>query len=230
MAHIAFPYTSTSYSSTTAPELIPHTSTVTFTTNSTTVETITQQTTTTSQVWNIGQTTLYCDFDNQSVEWTSQSSALSVGMDVKVSWNASNTIDIYVFNSTQYSNWVSSGTTSPNVAEQSNAPISGSLRFNVSDSGMYWLVLHNPHLGLFCAGSSNPIVHSATGEETHQVPVVSTVTQTQTYTTSSQTISTQTATTTIVSSTVISGTGTTTTTKSCSFAFWGWLFGSKACP
>ncbi|MGD0477260.1 MAG: hypothetical protein ABSB29_03720 [Nitrososphaerales archaeon] len=230
MSQVIFPYTSTSYFSTTVPELVPYTNIVTYNTTSTIVVTTTQQTTTASQVWNTEQTTLGCDFNNPSIEWTSQTWALSVGMDLQVFWNASNTVDVYVFNSAQYGNWVNSGTTIPNVAEESKAPMSGSLSFQVSGSDTYYIVLRNPHLGLFCAGSSDLIIYSATGAKIYLVPVVSYITLTQTYTTSSQTITTQTATTTIVSSTVVSGTSTTATIKSCSSAFWGWLFGFKACP
>lgn len=149
-------------------------------------------------------------------------------MGINVTWSASNTVDVYVFNSTQYSNWVSYGAVSSNIAKETNAPMSGSLSFSVADSDTYYLVLRNP-LGLFCEGSSNLIIDSATGTATYLAQSVSKVVQTSTYSSTSPTVTTQTSTTTIVSSTVILSTSTTTTTKSCTPDLWSSLFGLRQC-
>ena len=228
-AQVLIPFTSTSYSFSTVRVPVSQTNTVTYMTSSISTETITQQVTTTSRVWDVGSTTLNCSNTQTSVEWTFAESTLSAGMDVNVSWSASNTVDVYVFNSTQYGNWVSSGVASSNIAGENNAPTNASLSFQVQVSGTYYLVLRNPHLGLFCEGSSNLGIYSAVGTATYLALTVSNVVQTNTYTTSSKAVTTQTLTTTIVSSTVISGTNTTTTTESCSSAFWSSLFGSKSC-
>lgn len=221
---VPYVVTSTSYSTTEIPYLLVHTQTVTYTTSSTTSVPITQQQTTSSQVWSVSQTTLGCN------KYVVQGASLSTGWDVQVSWSASDTVDVYVFDSTQYSAYASSGTTSPNIASQSGAPASGKLGFHVSFSDTYYLVFHNLHNGFLCIGAENLAIYSGTGTATYQIPVTTYVTQVVTYTTSSQTLVTQTLTSTSVSTAYIPQTFTSTTTHTCSYDFWTWLIGSKACP
>jgi len=226
-AQILSPYTSTSFTSVTILVSNLHTDTITYTTGSAITETTTQEVSTTSQVWNLTPVTLNCSNTNSNVEWTYQREALADGMNVNVSWSASNTVDVYVFNSSQFTNWNSSGIATSHFAGQKNAPSKGSLSFQVLVDDSYYLVLHNPHLGLFCEGSTDLGINSATGIATYQTQTISEITRVHTYVSSGQTVTTQTLTTTIFSPTAVSGTITETTTKSCSQAFWNSLFSPK---
>ena len=169
---------------------------------------------------------------------------LTVGTDVQVSWSASESVIVYVFNSAEYGAFVSSGTNSPNIATDSAA--SGTLDFHISGTDTYYLVIENEYhcaLGI-CLGGAN-IGYTTNGSETYptttyltstvtyttSTPTVVTSTSTSTYTTSTPTVVTSTSTSTYTTSTptVVTSTSTSTTTKSCSFYFWNWLFGAKIC-
>ncbi len=128
--------------------LIPHTETVTYTTSSTTVVPVNQQTTATASVFFIGQTTLQPNY------YTSASASLTAGSDVGATYSADDTVDVYVFSSSEYSQYLSSGTTSPNIAEQTGVA-SGTVGFHVSFADTYYLVLHNPHTGFLGIGGHN---------------------------------------------------------------------------
>lgn len=190
------------------PVVVVTTSTTTYTTSSNTAVPVTQQTTATAPVFVIGQTTLQPNYYQDS------SAQLSTGTDVGVSYSSDDTVDVYVFSSSQFTQYQTSGTTDPNVASQTGLT-SGTLGFHVSFSDTYYLVLHNPHNGFLGIGGHN-IGVSASGTETFPTTSTTYITQTVTYTTSSQFPVTQTL--------------TTSTTKSCSYLFWSWLFGSKSCP
>ena len=97
------------------------------------------------------------------------SSPLSAGQDASVSWSASNTVDVYIFNSTQYSAYAKSGTASDPVASQTDLP-SGTIGFHVSVAGTYYLVVYNQNIGVFGAGNVyySIILYSAGGTATSQ--------------------------------------------------------------
>jgi hypothetical protein len=173
--------TSTSYSptawTTQALSLTEETQNVPYVTSSTYQVPVTQQVTTTEYGYGISQVTLQCN------QYAYSGWALSPGMNVKVSWSADNTVDVWVFTSSEYDSYVSSGTTNPNVANWGGAPQSSSLSFYVSGADTYYLVLHNPHNGIACLGSSPLAIYSASGQAIYTVQVTTYVTQTQTYTT-----------------------------------------------
>lgn len=187
--------------------LLPHTVTVTYTTSSQTVVPVTGQGTGTSSVFYIGQTTLQPNY------YTDAYASLTTGSDVGISYSADDTVDVYVFSSSEYSQYVSSGTTSPNIAEQTGVT-SGTVGFHVNFADTYYLVLHNPHTGFLGIGGHN-IGVSASGTDTYPTTTTTYITQTVTYTTSSLSVSTETS--------------TSTSTQSCSYLFWNWLLGSKSC-
>jgi len=189
------------------PYLFLSTSTVVYTTTSTTLVPVVQQTTATAPVFGIPQTTLQANY------YTSSSAQLSTGTDVGVSWSSDDTVDVYIFSSSQFRLYEQSGTTSPNIASQT-ALSSGTIGFHVSFSDTYTLVLHNPHTGFFGLGAHN-IGVAASGTETYPTTTTTYITQIVTYTTSS--------------TTPVTLTLTSTTTKTCSFQFWNWLVGSKSC-
>lgn len=191
------------------PYLLVNTQTITYTTSSTTTVPVSQEHTQTSTVWTIPQSTLGCN------QYVYSSSFLTTGWDVQISWSASDTVDVYVFDSAQYSAYTSSGTTSQNILAMGSAPASGTTGFHVSLSDTYYFVLHNPHNGLACFGSQNLGIFSGSGTATYQVSSTVYVSQVVTYTTSSVTLQTQTL--------------TSTSTASCSYQFWSWAAGSRSC-
>lgn len=97
-------------------------------------------------IFHISDTTIQQDF------YVDASSPLSAGEDASVSWTASNVVDVYVLNSTQYSAYAKSGTAGSSVANQT-ALASGTIDFHVSTSGTYYLVVYNGNIGVFGAGN-----------------------------------------------------------------------------
>ena len=153
--------------------LVVNTTSVASTITSTTAVPIQQATTQTQQVYNIAAYTIPA---NQYVYTNSQ---LTTGMDVQVSWSAADTVDVYVFSSTQYAAYSNSGTTTPNIASAPTAQ-SGSLSFHVSATDTYYLVIFNPHNGFFGLGSHSVGLYSASGTATYQGTTTTYVTQTTT--------------------------------------------------
>lgn len=191
------------------PVAVVRTIETTFLASSITQVPVSQSTTATASIWNENDISLKPNYyDYYAVP-------LSVGTDVEVSWEASGTLNVYVFTSAQYSTYSSSsgGTTSPNVASASAA--SSSLTFHISGTDTYYLVLENPNNGFFGLGSSN-VGYTTSGSETYPTTTTTYITQTVTYTTSTPT--------------AVTSTSTSTTTKTCSYDFWSWLSGSRSCP
>jgi len=151
--------------------LIVQTTTVASTVTYTTAVPIQQSNTQTKQVYNLASTTIPAN------QYVYQSAQLTTGMDVQVTWSAANTLNLYVFSSTQYAAYASSGTTSPNIANMQSSQ-SGSLSFHVSGSDTYYFVIFNPHNGLFGIGSQPVGLFSATGTATFQGTTTTLVTQT----------------------------------------------------
>lgn len=81
-------------------------------------------------------------------QYVYQDVALTAGMDVQVSWIANNTVDAYVFNTTENAVYANSNatTTSPNIASSLNSE-EGSLSFHVSVNDVYFLAFFDPHNG-----------------------------------------------------------------------------------
>ena len=198
-------------------------------TSSTYVATIANQETTTTQIWGISQVALTCNTDKVT------SAYLAAGSSVQLSWSASDTIDVFVFNSTEYSHYVHSGSTTPDIAGENSAPMSGTLSIGVSSSDTYYLVMHDSH-GLVsgvCQTGGNMAIYSTSASATIAVPVPTYHTETTTYLTSSTSVETQTFTTTITSvstsTTYVTFTLTSSSTTSCESPLWQWLLGSKNC-
>lgn len=184
---------------------VSETQTVTYTTSSTTPIPITNQGTGTSAVFGIDQTTL------RPNQYTNAGAHLTPGSNVLISYSADDTVDVYVFSSTQFSQYAASRTTSPNVAVQTGAS-SGTVGFYVNLADTYHLVLYNPHSGL----GAFEISVSASGTDTYPTTTTTYITQVVTYTTSGI----------VVTTTTLTGTNT----QSCSHPFWSWLLGAKGCP
>ncbi len=155
-----------------------------------------------SHALSIGSTTI------QPGEYASSSSPLTTGEDVQVTWSADDTVDVYVFDSSQYSAFSSSRTTSPNIAGQTNSQSRGTFGFQVSFDDTYYLVIHNGHTGPFFGMEAHNVeVFGATGTATYQRTVSVYTTQTLTFTLTSE------------------------ATNSCSYRFWNWLLARPTtCP
>jgi hypothetical protein len=184
---------------------VSQTQTVTYVTSSTTLIPITNQGTGTSAVFGIAQTTL------RPNQYTNAGAYLTPGSNVWISYSADDTVDVYVFNSTQFSQYAASRTTSPNMALQTGAS-SGTIGFYVNLADTYYLILHNPHTGL----GAFEISVSASGTDTYPTTFTTYIKQVVTYTTSGIVVTTRTL--------------TGISTQSCSHPFWNWLLGAKNCP
>jgi hypothetical protein len=112
-------------------------------------------------------------------EYVYQNVALTAGMEVQVSWIANNTLDAYVFNSSENAAYAGSNATktSPNIASSPNSEI-GSLSFHVPINDVYFLAFFNPHNGSFGLDSHSVGLINATGMATFQVTTTTLVTQT----------------------------------------------------
>jgi hypothetical protein len=112
-------------------------------------------------------------------QYVYQDVALTAGMDVQVWWIANNTLDAYVFNSSENAAYAESNatTTSPNIAS-SPASQAGSLSFHVSVNDVYFLAFFNPHNGSLGLSSHSVGLFNATGIATLQVTSTTSVTQT----------------------------------------------------
>lgn len=214
------------------------TSEQTFATSSTTSVPVTQSTTATQDVFDES------DISLKATYYDSYSVSFSVGTDVQVSWQASEKVNIYFFNSAEFSAYASSGTTSPNIASDSAS--SGTLDFVIAGNDTYYMVVENPNDGILGLGASN-VGYTTTGTETYPTTSTTYITQTVTYDTSTPTAVTSTSTViyttstpTVVTSTttaiyttstpsVVTYTTTSTSTVTCSHGFWYWLFGANSC-
>jgi hypothetical protein len=112
-------------------------------------------------------------------QYVYQDVALTAGMDVQVWWIANNTLDAYVFNSSENAAYAESNatTTSPNIASSPNSQI-GSLSFHVSVNDIYFLAFFDPHNGSLGLGSHSVGLSNATGMATFQVTTTTLVAQT----------------------------------------------------
>jgi hypothetical protein len=162
------------------------------------VQTMTEQspTTGTSQVYSINQYTINCS----NYVW--ESAMLSSQWNVQVTFSASDTVDAYLLNSQQYSNY--HGGTTSDYESALTGQSSGTFGLNVAVSDTYYLVIYNLHTGLFCVGGEKVAIYSATGTATYEATAYYPVTTTETlYSVSSFTT-----------------TLTSTSTKTCTV---GWL-------
>jgi len=202
---VYIPATSTHYT----PVDIVNTEEITFATSSTTAVPISQPATSTQPVF------VTSDISLKPTYYDAHPATLTVGTDVQVSWQASESVNVYIFSSTEFNTYAASNgaTTSPNLATDSAA--SGGLAFHIAGTDTYYLVIENPNNGLFGIGSSN-VGYTTTGSETFPTTTTTYITQTVTYSTSTQT--------------VVTSTSTSTTTSTCSHYLWSWLGGAKSCP
>jgi len=114
-------------------------------------------------------------------QYVYQDVALTAGMDVQVSWIANNTLDAYVFNTTENAVYANSNatTTSPNIASSLNSE-EGSLSFHVSVNDVYFLAFFDPHNGSLGLAPHSVGLYNATGMATFQVTTKTSVIQTTT--------------------------------------------------
>jgi hypothetical protein len=82
--------------------------------------------------------------------------SLQNGANVEIVWNATGKIDVFFFNSSQFSQFQSSGTTSPNVLSSSSND-SGEMKACGLPQGDYYIVIRNPNVLL----NSPPITAQA---------------------------------------------------------------------
>jgi len=162
------------------------------------VQTLTQQSLTTesNQVYSISSYTINCS------NYVYQYASLNSGENVQVTFTASDTVDAYLLSSEAYSSY--NGGTTNNYDSALIGQSSGTFGFNVAVSDTYYLVIYNPHTGLFCIGGEKVAIYSAVGTASFQTTVNYQVTTTETL------YSVSTYTTTL----------TSTTTKTCTV---GWL-------
>jgi hypothetical protein len=114
-------------------------------------------------------------------QYVYQDVALTAGMDVQVWWIANNTLDAYVFNTTENAVYANSNatTTSPNIASSLNSQ-EGSLSFHVSVNDVYFLAFFDPHNGSLGLAPHSVGLYNATGMATFQVTTKTSVIQTTT--------------------------------------------------
>ncbi|MGH9919385.1 MAG: hypothetical protein ACRD6W_11045, partial [Nitrososphaerales archaeon] len=114
-------------------------------------------------------------------QYVYQNFPLVAGMNVQMDWIANNTLDVYVFNSSENAAYANSNatTTSPNMASSPNSRV-GSLSFDVPVSDTYYVAFFNPHNGSQGPGSYEVQLINATGTATFQVTTATSVTQTTT--------------------------------------------------
>jgi hypothetical protein len=112
-------------------------------------------------------------------QYVYQDVRLTAGMDVQVWWMANNTLDAYVFNSSENAAYAASNATvtSPNIASLPNSQ-DGSLSFHVSVNDVYFVALFNPHNGSLGLASRSVGLSNATGIATFQVTTTTLVTHT----------------------------------------------------
>jgi hypothetical protein len=190
----------------------------TIVTSSTTVVQSTETTNQTQQVW------VEVDGSLAPAHHDSYPASLPQGAEVLLSWAGNEVsehdpalspeaVAIYVFNSTEFVAYNSSGgvLTTPNVANGSSPD--GDLEFRVPSAATYYLVVENPNAQMGGSNANEGV--TVFGSVTQASSVVTQSTQTVTYTTSTETLSTITL--------------TTTTTTSCSHYLWEWLLGAKSC-
>jgi hypothetical protein len=114
-------------------------------------------------------------------QYVYQDVALTAGMDVQVWWIANNTLDAYVFNTTENAVYANSNatTTLPNIASSLNSE-DGSLSFHVSVNDVYFLAFFDPHNGSLGLAPHSVGLYNATGMATFQVTTKTSVIQTTT--------------------------------------------------
>jgi len=165
--------------------------------------TISQQvvSTATSQVFSLSAQTI-----NHGTYVYSEAT-LTAGMDVQVSFTASDTEDLYVMNSAQFSDYSNSGTVNTEAIISDSS--GGTTSFAVSATDTYYLIIHNGHDGVLGIGSENVGLQYATGTATYQQvnEVYSTVVNTNVV------YNTVTTTLTAYSSTYVNVTSTSTVTS-----------------
>jgi hypothetical protein len=114
-----------------------------------------------------------------SDQYVYQDFPLIAGMNVNVYWTANNTLDVYVFNSSENAAYATSNATmtSPNITSSPNSR-AGSLSFHVSVNDSYYVAFYNPHNGTQGPGSYEVTLLNATGIATFPVTTASLVTET----------------------------------------------------
>lgn len=230
VGYVAVPVASTLQDTFTTSSLVAMVNTVerTFTTSSTTSVPISQSTNATQPLF------MGSDSSLATNHYDFYYASLAVGTDANVSWSASESVNVYVFNSSEYGAFTSSGQTSPNIATGSAA--NGTLDFRVTGTDMYYLIIQNEYsswtcVSGVCARGAN-IRYTTAGSETYPKSTTTFMTSTVTYRTSTTTVVTSTSTETYTTSTqtVVTSTSTSTTTSTCSHDLWSWLGGAKGCP
>ena len=229
VGYVPVPVASTSQSTFATSSLVAMFNTVedTFTTSSTTSVPISQSTTAAQPLF------MESDDALATNHYDFYYASLTVGTDANVSWSASESVNVYVFNSSEYGAFTS-GQTSPNIATHSAA--NGTLDFRVAGTDTYYLVIQNTYsswtcVSGVCARGAN-IRYTTNGSETYPTSTTTFMTSAVTYTTSTLTVvtSTSTATYTTSTQTVVTSTSTSATTSTCSHYLWSWLGGAKSCP
>lgn len=119
---------------------------------------VTCQTTITTNVFGFSSQTL------QANHYVYQPEMLTAGQSVSVSWSASNTVDVYVLSSSQYSLY-NGGTTSNDITG-STGESAGTVSFTAGLDDTYYLVVFNPHNGFLGLGSSPVGIYSVSGTAT----------------------------------------------------------------
>jgi len=85
---------------------------------------------------------------------------IPLGRDIEFSVSASDTVNLYVFTSTQFTNLQEMGSWTPNEKQLLDVS-NGKLGYHVSSSGTYYFVIRNPHSGIFGIGKKNVGIYSA---------------------------------------------------------------------
>jgi len=86
-------------------------------------------------------------------------SHVPLGRDIEFSVSASDTVDLFVFTSTQFNSY-KAGKSTPSEKELKGVS-SGKMGYHVSSSGTYYFVIKNPHSGFLGIGKKNVGIYSA---------------------------------------------------------------------
>jgi hypothetical protein len=213
------------------PGLSTSSSVSTYQTSSLTIATVSGQSATSEEVFNVGPTML------KPNHYVATSATLQPASIVTVGWATDNPASVYLFNSSEYAAYSKNADASSNVASHPNTG-SGTLSIAIPSQDTYYFVIENPNAGVIGLGAKNDHVNSS-GTVSYNLETTTDITQTNTYLATTTLYST--ITTTATSTTSIPETSTTSTTNystetgnatsmtSCSYNFWQWVMGKSNC-
>lgn len=99
-------------------------------------------------------------------DYVDVSAQIAPQSELRVTWNASDTVYVYIFNSSQFVDYYSQGTAFANIASEKDITV-GTMSVNVSQNDTYYIVIQNPHTGILGYGESNVEIFYALASVTY---------------------------------------------------------------